>query len=256
MLLLLEAQEGNREEIDQMVRAFQKMTLSFRYSARPVVAAPFQRVFGGGAEVCLGCDAVVASSETYMGLVEVGVGLVPAGGGAKEMLIRHFEEARSIPNTDFLPALKKVFRTIGTAQVSRSGEDARRLQFLRPSDVVEVNSQRLLSRAKQEVIRLAEAGYVQPEPEQNIPALGNSALAVLKVGMHQMKRAKYISEHDLLIGKKLAHILTGGDLNHPTTVSEQYLLDLEREAFLSLCGERKTLERIQHTLRTGKPLRN
>jgi 3-hydroxyacyl-CoA dehydrogenase len=256
MLLLLEAQEGNRQEIDQMVRAFQTMTLSFRYSSRPVVAAPFQRVFGGGAEVCLGCDAVVASSETYMGLVEVGVGLVPAGGGTKEMLIRHFEEARSIPNTDFLPALKKVFRTIGTAQVSRSGEDARRLQFLRSSDVVEVNSQRLLSRAKQEVIRLAEAGYVQPEPEQDIPALGNSALAVLKVGMHLMKQAGYISEHDLLIGKKLAHILTGGDLNHPTTVSEQYLLDLEREAFLSLCGERKTLERIQHTLRTGKPLRN
>ncbi len=256
MLLLLEAQEGNREEIDQMVRAFQKMTLSFRYSARPVVAAPFQRVFGGGAEVCLGCDAVVASSETYMGLVEVGVGLVPAGGGVKEMLIRHFQEARSIPDTDFLPALKKAFRTIGTAQVSRSGEDAKSLQLLRPSDVVEINSQRLLSRAKQEVIRLAEAGYVRPEPEQNIPALGNSALAVLKVGMHLMKRAGYISEHDFLIGEKLAHILTGGDLNHPTTVSEQYLLDLEREAFLSLCGERKTLERIQHTLKTGKPLRN
>ena len=256
MLLLLEAQEGNREEIDQMVRAFQKMTLSFRYSARPVVAAPFQRVFGGGAEVCLGCDAVVASSEIYMGLVEVGVGLVPAGGGVKEMLIRHFQEAQLIPDSDFLPALKKAFRTIGTAQVSRSGEDARRLHFLRPSDVVEINSERLLSRAKQEVIRLAEAGYVQPDPEQNIPALGSSALAVLKVGMHMMARAGYISEHDLLIGKKLAHILTGGDLNHPTTVSEQYLLDLEREAFLSLCGERKTLERIQHTLRTGKLLRN
>jgi len=256
MLLLLEAQEGNREEIDQMVRAFQKMTLSFRYSARPVVAAPFQRVFGGGAEVCLGCDAVVASSETYMGLVEVGVGLVPAGGGVKEMLIRHFQEARSIPDTDLFPALKKAFRTIGTAQVSRSGEDAKRLQLLRPNDIVEINSQRLLSRAKQEVIRLAEAGYVRPEPEQNIPALGNSALAALKVGMHLMKRSGYISEHDFLIGEKLAHILTGGDLNHPTTVSEQYLLDLEREAFLSLCGERKTLERIQHTLKTGKPLRN
>ncbi len=256
MLLLLEAQEGNLEEIDQMVRAFQKMTQSFRYSARPVVAAPFQRVFGGGAEVCLGCDAVVASSETYMGLVEVGVGLVPAGGGVKEMLIRHFQEGCSIPDTDFLPALKKAFRTIGTAQVSRSGEDARRLQYLRPGDVVEINSRRLLSRAKQEVIRLAEAGYVQPEPEQNIPALGSSALAVLKAGMHLMKQAGYISEHDLLIGKKLAHILTGGDFNHATTVSEQYILDLEREAFLSLCGERKTLERIQHTLRTGKPLRN
>ena len=148
MLLLLEAQEGNREEIDQMVRAFQKMTLSFRYSARPVVAAPFQRVFGGGAEVCLGCDAVVASSETYMGLVEVGVGLVPAGGGVKEMLIRHFQEARLIPDTDLFPALKKAFRTIGTAQVSRSGEDAKRLQLLRPNDIVEINSQRLLSDRK------------------------------------------------------------------------------------------------------------
>ena len=256
MLLLLEAQEGNREEIDQMVRDFQRMTLSFRYSPKPVVAAPFQRVLGGGAEICLGCDAVVASSETYMGLVEVGVGLVPAGGGVKEMLIRHISDAHLIPGADLLPVVKKAFQTIGTATVSRSGEDARRLQFLRPTDVVEINSERLIARAKQRVISLAEGGYVQPQQQQDIPVLGNSALAVLKVGLHLMRRAGYISDHDALIGKKLAYILAGGDTNHATTVSEQYLLDLEREAFLSLCGERKTLERIQHTLKTGKPLRN
>ena len=256
MLLLLEAQEGNWEEIDQMVRAFQKMTMSFRYSGRPVVAAPFQRALGGGAEVCLGCDRVVASSETYLGLVEVGVGLVPAGGGTKEMLIRHIEDARSITGADLLPGLKRAFQTMGRAEVSGSGEDARRLRFLRPSDVIEINSGRLLFRAKQEVIRLAEAGYLQPQPDQSIPALGNSALAVLKVGVHLMTRAGYISEHDAFIGRKLAYILAGGDLNHSATISEQDLLDLEREAFLSLCGERKTLERIQHTLRTGKVLRN
>ncbi len=127
---------------------------------------------------------------------------------------------------------------------------------MRPTDVVEINSERPLSQAKQLVIRLAEGGYVQPQQQQNIPVLGNSALAVLKVGLHLMRRAGYISDHDALIGEKLAYILTGGDTNHATTVSEQYLLDLEREAFLSLCGERKTLERIQHTLKTGKPLRN
>ncbi|MFQ5928789.1 MAG: 3-hydroxyacyl-CoA dehydrogenase/enoyl-CoA hydratase family protein [Acidobacteriota bacterium] len=256
MLLLLEAQEGNWEEIDQMVRAFQNVNMSFRYSAKPVVAAPFQRVLAGGAEVCLGCDAVVASAETYIGLVEVGVGLVPAGGGTKEMLIRHVREAQSLPGVDLLPGVRKAFETIGRAEVSRSGEDAKRLRFLRPDDLIEIHPDRLLSSAKQEVLRLAEVGYIEPEPHENIPVLGNSGLAVLKVGIHLMKQAEYISEHDALIGEKLAYILTGGDLNHRTNVSEQYLLDLEREAFLALCGEKKTLERIQYTLKTGKPLRN
>ena len=256
MLLLLEAQEGNWEEIDLMVRAFQNMNTAFRYSPRPTVAAPFQLVLGGGAEVCLGCDAVVASAETYMGLVEVGVGLIPAGGGTKEMLLRHISDVRTVPRADLLPAVRRAFETIGKAEVGRSAEDCQRLRYLRPEDPVEIHSERLLSRAKHHVLRLADSGYAAGEPDENIPVLGESALAVLKVGVHLMQQAGYISDHDAVIGRKLAYVLTGGDLNHQTTVSEQYLLDLEREAFLSLCGERKTLERIQHTLQTGKPLRN
>ena len=256
MLLLLEAREGNWKEIDFMVRAFQDVCMSFRHSDSPVVAAPFQRVLGGGTEICLGCDSVVASAETYMGLVEVEVGLVPAGGGTKEMLLRYIEECRSVKKADLMPRIRKAFETVGRAKYSRSAEEAKRLRYLRSGDLIEVNPDRLLSSAKQRVIDLAQSGYKQPELDQAIPVAGNSGLSVLKVGIHLMQQAGYISEHDALIGRKLAGILTGGDLNHPTEICEQYLLDLEREAFLSLCGQRKTLERIQHTLRTGKPLRN
>ena len=256
MLLLLEAQEGNWEEIDSMIRAFQDINLSFRYSPKPVVSAPFQRVLGGGAELCLACDAIVAGAETYMGLVEVGVGLIPAGGGSKEMLVRHAGECAEGKEPGLLRRVRQAFETIGLAKISRSAEEALSLKFLRGTDLIEVHPDRLLARAKRKALGLVEDGYVPPEPKLAIPVVGGAGLAALKVGIHLMRRAGYISEYDVLVGNRLAYVLTGGDINHPTVVSEQYLLGLEREAFLSLCGQRRTQERMQHTLKTGKPLCN
>ena len=257
MLLLLEAQDENWEEIDLIVRAFQNATMSLRYSAKPVVVAPFQMTFGGGCEMTLHGDRVRAAAETYIGLVEVGVGLIPAGGGTKELLLRALD---SIPggmnDADPFPFVKRAFETIALAKVATSAEEARSLGFLGADDTVSMNSDRLIADAKQEVLSLAASGYVEPQQRTDILALGLPALATLKLGIHQMKRGGFISDYDALIGEKLARILTGGDLNHPTRVSEQYLLDLEREAFLSLCGERKTQERIGHMLKNGKPLRN
>ncbi|HEY0004623.1 MAG TPA: 3-hydroxyacyl-CoA dehydrogenase NAD-binding domain-containing protein [Pyrinomonadaceae bacterium] len=257
MLLLLEAQEENWEEIDMIVRAFQNATMSLRYSAKPVVVAPFQLTFGGGCEMVLHGDRVRAAAETYIGLVEVGVGLIPAGGGTKEMLLRALDSIpQGMEDADPFPFVKRVFETIALAKVATSAEEARTLGFLREEDTVSMNHDRLIADAKQEVLALASTGYVEPQPRTDIPALGLPALATLKLGIHQMKRGGFISDYDALIGEKLARILTGGDLNHPTRVSEQHLLDLEREAFLSLCGERKTQERIAHMLKSGKPLRN
>ena len=257
MLLLLEAQEGNWEEIDLMVRAFQQTNMRLRYSPKPVVVAPHQMTLGGGCEVTLHADRVRAAAETYIGLVEVGVGLIPAGGGTKEMLVRALDAIpKGMEDADPFPFVKRAFETIALAKVSTSAEEARQMNFLRPSDTISMNPDRLIADAKHEVLALAQAGYVPPQPRADILALGQSALATLKVGIHMMRRGGYISDHDAVIAEKLARILTGGDLNHATRVSEQYLLDLEREAFLSLCGERKTLERIAHTLKTGKPLRN
>ncbi|MFQ5738790.1 MAG: 3-hydroxyacyl-CoA dehydrogenase/enoyl-CoA hydratase family protein [Acidobacteriota bacterium] len=254
--LLTAARQARWKEIDQNVRAFQQMTSSFRHSPRPVVAAPFGRTLAGGAEVCLGCDVIVASAESYMGLVEVGVGLVPAGGGTKELLVRNIEEFGNDLNADRMPGVKRAFQTIGTAQVSKSAEEARQLRFLRRGDRIEIHPDRVLSRAKKKVLSLVEEGYVEPHPLNAVPVTGAAGLAVLRLGLHLMRQAGYATEYDVRIGEKLAYILTGGDLNHPVTVSDQYLLDLEREAFLSLCGEEKTQQRIEHTLKTGKPLRN
>ncbi|HWS99362.1 MAG TPA: 3-hydroxyacyl-CoA dehydrogenase/enoyl-CoA hydratase family protein [Pyrinomonadaceae bacterium] len=257
MLLLLEAQEENWEEIDMIIRAFQNATMSLRYSAKPVVVAPFQMTFGGGCEMALHGDRVRAAAETYIGLVEVGVGLIPAGAGTKEMLVRALDSIpKGADDADPFPFVKRAFETIAMAKVATSAEEARALGFLAEDDSVSMNGDRLIADAKQEVIALASTGYVRPQQRQDVLALGLSALATIKLGIHQMKRGGFISDYDALIGEKLARILTGGDLNHPTRVSEQYLLDLEREAFLSLCGERKTQERIGHMLKTGKPLRN
>jgi 3-hydroxyacyl-CoA dehydrogenase len=257
MLLLLEAQEENWEEIDMIVRAFQNATMSLRYSPRPVVVAPFQMTFGGGCEMTLHADRVRAAAETYIGLVEVGVGLIPAGGGTKELLLRTLDSIpRNLDDADPFPFVKRAFETIALAKVATSAEEARAFGFLSADDTVSMNRDRLIADAKQEVLALAATGYVAPQPRKDILALGMPALATLKLGIHQMIRGGYISDYDALIGEKLARILTGGDLNHPTRVSEQYLLDLEREAFLSLCGERKTQERIGHMLKSGKPLRN
>jgi 3-hydroxyacyl-CoA dehydrogenase len=257
MLVLLGAQEEEWDEIDIGIRQFQQATMSLRYSPKPVVVAPFQMTFGGGCEMTLHADRARASAETYIGLVEVGVGLIPAGGGTKEMLVRALDSIpRGVTEADPFPFIKRAFETIAMAKVATSAAEAKSLGFLREEDSYSMNADRLIADAKQEVLALAATGYTQPAQRTDVLALGNSALATLKLGIHQMKRGGFISDHDALIGEKLARILTGGDLNHETRVSEQYLLDLEREAFLSLCGERKTQERIAHMLKTGKPLRN
>jgi 3-hydroxyacyl-CoA dehydrogenase len=257
MQMLLAAQDEEWDEIDLGIRAFQNAMMRLRYSAKPVVVAPFGMTLGGGCEVTLHADRVRAAAETYIGLVEVGVGLIPAGGGTKERLLRAMDAIpRTATDADPFPFVKNVFEAIAMAKVSTSAEEARQLGMLSEDDSITMNPDRLIADAKQEVLALAATCYIEPQPRTDILALGLPALATIKLGIHQMKRGGYISDHDALIGEKLARILTGGDLNHPTRVSEQYLLDLEREAFLSLCGERKTQERIAHMLKTSKPLRN
>ena len=253
MLVLLEAQEGNWEEIELMVRAFQQATMALKYADVPVIVAPAGLAIGGGCEIALHADRVQAAAESYIGLVEVGVGIIPAGGGTKEMLARAMDDAP--PAGDLLPPVQRVFETIGFAKVSTSGPDAQRLGYLRPVDAFTMNRERLLADAKTRALsRVAE--YVKPQPRAAIRVGGESVHATLKLGIHLAMRAGRISDHDAVIGRKLAWVLAGGNQPHATTVSEQQLLDLEREAFLSLCGERKTLERMAHTLKTGKPLRN
>ena len=254
MLLLLEAQEGNWDEIDLMVRAFQGATSALRFAKVPVVVAPAGLALGGGCEVALHGDRVQAAAETYIGLVEVGVGLIPAGGGTKEMLARAVEALA--PLADLLPASQRVFETIGFAKVATSAADARSIGYLRGVDGVSMNRERLLWDAKQRALERVRDGYQAPQPRSAIRVGGEGVRAALTLGVHLAWRAGRISDHDALIGRKLAGILGGGAVPHATTVSEQHLLDLEREAFVSLCGERKTLERIAHTLKTGKTLRN
>jgi 3-hydroxyacyl-CoA dehydrogenase len=255
MLLLLEAQEGNWEDIDAMVRAFQQANMALRLAGVPVVVAPGGLTLGGGCEISLHGDRVHAAAETYMGLVEVGVGLIPAGGGTKEMVARAIENAPS-GTTDWLPPVQRAFETVAFAKVSSSAPDAQRLGYLRPIDSFTMNVERLLSDAKARALQRVKEGYHPPPPRTNIPVGGDTVLAPLKLGIHLAWRAGRISDHDAVVGRKLATVMAGGQLPHVSTVTEQELLDLEREAFLGLVGERKTLERIQHTLKTGKPLRN
>jgi 3-hydroxyacyl-CoA dehydrogenase len=255
MLVLLEAQEENWDEIDMMVRAFQQATLALRYSPVPVVVAPAGLTLGGGCEIALHGDRVQAAAETYMGLVEVGVGLIPAGGGTKEMVARA-AEGMPAGSTDLLPPLQRAFEAIGFAKTSASGPDALRIGYLRDVDGFTMNRERLLADAKARALQRVKDGYQPPVPRTAIQVGGDAVAAPLKLGVHLGWRAGRISDHDALIGRKLAHIMAGGALPHPTLVSEQHLLDLEREAFLALIGERKTQERIQYTLKTGKPLRN
>ena len=207
---------------------------------------------GGGCEIALHAARVQAAAESYIGLVEVGVGLIPAGGGTKELLARAMEAQ---PAGDPLPAVQRVFETIGFATVSTSGPDAMRIGYLREGDEITMNRDRLLADAKAQALAMA-TDYRPAQPRQAIRVGGEGVLAALKLGVHLAWRAGRISDHDAVIGRKLAWILAGGNLLHPSTLTEQQLLDLEREAFLSLCGERKTMERIAHTLKTGKPLRN
>ena len=253
MLLLLEAQEGNWDEVDLMVRSFQGATTALKHADVPVVVAPAGLALGGGCELALGGARVQAAAETYIGLVEVGVGLIPAGGGTKEMLARAMDALPA--GADPLPHVQRVFETIGFAKVSTSGPEARQLGYLRDGDLITMNRDRLLADAKAQARQLA-SGYTPLQPRSAIRVGGEGVFATLKLGVHLAWRAGRISDHDAAIGRKLAWILAGGNLTHPGTVTEQQLLDLEREAFLSLCGERKTLERIAHTLKTGKTLRN
>jgi 3-hydroxyacyl-CoA dehydrogenase len=255
MLVLLEAQEGNWEEIDLMVRAFQRANMALRAADVPVVVAPAGLTLGGGCEIALHGDRVQAAAESYIGLVEAGVGLIPAGGGVKEMVAR---SATAMPSVhgDLLPAARHIFETIGFAKVSTSAADSRRLGFVREVDGVTMNRERLMADAKAVALDRVRAGYRAPAPRTEIPVGGEGVLAALKLGVHLAWRGGHISDHDALIGRTLAFVIAGGALPHQTTVGEEYLLDLEREAFLKLCGEPKTRERMQYTLKTGKTLRN
>ena len=242
MLVMLAAQEGEWDDLNLAVHRFQQVNMALKYAAKPVVAAPFARSLGGGCEIPLHCARVQASAETYMGLVEVGVGLVPAGGGCKEMLLR-------------LNDARRVFETIGMARVSTSGEEARQIGFLRDCDEISMNPNRLIGDAKALALSLVR-DYRPGAPRTDIKAGGEGAFAMLKLGAWTMRQGGYISDYDVTVAEKLAGVLSGGRLTGEQTVSEQYLLDLEREAFLSLCGNPKTQERIQYMLKTGKPLRN
>lgn len=255
MLVLLEAQEGNWDEIDLMVRTFQQATMGLRYADVPAIVAPAGLAIGGGCEIALHGDRVQAAAETYIGLVEVGVGLIPAGGGTKEMVARAAEQMPPGSN-DLLPGIQRAFETIGFGRVATSAADGQRLGYLRAVDGISMNGERLIADAKRRALERVAEGYQPPVRRTAIPVGGDAVLAPLKLGVHLAWRGGRISDHDALIGRTLATIMAGGTLPHPSTVTEQHLLDLEREAFLSLIGQRKTLDRIQHTLKTGKPLRN
>ncbi len=256
MMLLLAAQEEEWDDINMMVAGLQKSIMRLRYSAKPVVTAPYGLTLGGGCEISMHGDRVRAAAETYMGQVEVGVGLIPAGCGTKEMTMRAMDAAAKVPDADPLAFLKKTFELLGMGKVATSAQEARSFGFLRDVDSISMNGDRLIADAKQEVLNLDASGYVQPVPRTDILVMGESGQAAMKLALHMMKRGGFVSDHDELIGKKLANIMCGGGMNHTAHVSEQYLIDLEREAFLSLCGERKTQERIAAMLKTGKPLRN
>jgi 3-hydroxyacyl-CoA dehydrogenase len=254
-LIFMFAAEQEYDELDMAVRAFQAATMRLRYSSIPVVVAPHGLTLGGGCEICLHADAVQAAAESYIGLVEVGVGLIPGGGGTKELALRAGD--RNIKEDVEVNYLQQLFINVGTAKVSTSAHEAFENFVLRPGyDAISVNADRRIADAKRRALLLWEQGYTRPATRNDIKVQGRGALGGLLAGVHGMWRGGYISRHDKLIAEKLAHVMCGGDLSQPTTVSEQYLLDLEREAFLSLSGERKTLERLQSILTTGKPLRN
>ncbi len=256
MMILLAAQEGEWDELALAVRQFQNTTMSLRYSPRPVVVAPHHLTLGGGCEMVLHADRAVAAAETYIGLVEVGVGLIPGGGGTKEMAVRAFEAIEDIPSLDQFEILKRNFEMTAMGKVATSAVEARHWGLLRKGDRIVMNDRRVIEEAKQTVLRLVREGYVPPQPKQDVLVLGEAALTKFKLGIHMMKRGGYISDHDALIGTKIANVMSGGNLTRPTRVSEAYLLDLEREAFVSLCGTKATQERLAHLLKTGKPLRN
>ena len=262
MLLLMAVQEGEWDDIDLMIRSFQGMTQAIKFSPKPVVVAPFGMTLGGGCEIGLHGALRQPHAELYMGLVEVGVGLLPAGGGCKEMTLRALDTARSIrpegrgESVEVMEAMKRAFETIAMGKVSTSAEEARGYGFLSSGDEITMNRERVLTDAKARALELVRSGYKPPVPRTDLPAPGENILATLKLGVYLMRQGEYISDHEVKIGYKVAEVLCGGSISPGTPVSEQYFLDLEREGFKSLCGERKTQERIQYTLKTGKTLRN
>ncbi len=254
-MIFMMAVEQEYDELNSAIKYFQDTMMRMRYSSIPTISAPHGMTLGGGCEISLHADKIVAAAETYMGLVEFGVGVIPGGGGSKEMALRASDSFNA--GDVELNALQKNFLTIGMAKVSTSAYEAFDLGLLQKGkDTIVVNKERQIATAKAHAKLMAERGYTQPVKRKNIKVLGKQALGMFLVGTDSMEHSKYISAHDQKIANKLAYVMAGGDLSEPTMVTEQYLLDIEREAFLSLCSERKTLERIQHMLKTGKPLRN
>jgi 3-hydroxyacyl-CoA dehydrogenase len=267
MLLLMSVQEEEWDDVDLAIRQFQGMTQAIKFSPKPVVSAPFGLCLGGGTEISLHAAARQPHAELYTGLVEVGVGLLPGGGGCKEMLLRAVDGATAARggkvsgealagSIEMLETMKRAFETIATAKVATSAHEARGLGFLNDSDRISMNRERVLSDAKVRVLELLRAGYEPPVPRTDIPAPGENLLATLKMGVHMMRQGDYVTDYEVKLGGKIAEVLCGGSVTPGTPVSEQYILDLEREGFKSLCGEKKTQERIQYTLKTGKTLRN
>jgi len=266
MLLLMSVQEEEWDEVDMAIRQFQGMTQAIKFSPKPVVSAPFGLCLGGGTEISLHAAARQPHAELYTGLVEVGVGLLPGGGGCKEMLLRAVDSAAAsrgkvsgealAGSVEMMEAMKKAFEAIATAKVATSAHEARGIGFLSDSDRITMNRERVLSDAKARALELTRAGYKPPAPRTDIPAPGENLLAALKMGVYLMRQGDYITDYEVKLGGKIAEVLCGGNVTPGTPVSEQYVLDLEREGFKSLCGEKKTQERIQFTLKTGKTLRN
>ncbi|HYL92394.1 MAG TPA: 3-hydroxyacyl-CoA dehydrogenase NAD-binding domain-containing protein [Alphaproteobacteria bacterium] len=262
MMLMLAVQEEEWDEVDMAIKQFQGMTQAIKFCSRPVVTAAFGMCLGGGCEINLHSAARQPHAELYMGLVEVGVGLLPGGGGCKEMLLRAMDNAQAVrpegrgESVEMFEGIKRAFEIVGMAKVSTSANEARGYGFLSDGDVISMNRERILTDAKDRALELARAGYKAPVMRKDIPAPGENMLATLKLGIHLMRQAEFISDHDVKVGTKVAEILCGGNVSPGMPISEQYLLDLEREGFKSLCGEKKTQERIQFTLKTGKPLRN
>jgi 3-hydroxyacyl-CoA dehydrogenase len=247
MLLMMEAAEGNWDEIDNMVRTFQRATQSIRYSPKPVVTAPFALTLGGGCEIAMAGAGCQAAAETYIGLVEVGAGLIPAGGGTTEMLRRAASGGAT--------RVREVFQNIGFAKVSSSAEDARRLLYLRPGDQISMNPDRLIHDAKAVVLQLSGTGY-RPPVRAELAVFGEPLAAELKLGIYLMRQAGHITEYEAHIARELANVICGGDATRESRAPEQHFLDLEREAFKSLCGEPRTLARMEHLLKKGRVLRN
>jgi 3-hydroxyacyl-CoA dehydrogenase len=266
LLLLLSVQEEEWDDVDLAIRQFQGMTQAIKFSPKPVVAGPFGLCLGGGTEISLHAAARQPHSELYIGLVEVGVGLLPGGGGCKEMLLRAVDNASVaggkaagealVGSVEMLEAMKKAFETIATAKVATSAHEALRYGFLSDSDRITMNRERVVCDAKARALELARAGYEPPLLRSDIPAPGENLLAALKMGVHLLRQGDFITDYEVRLGGKIAEVLCGGNITPGTPVSEQYILDLEREGFKSLCGEKKTQERIQYTLKTGKTLRN